>query len=69
LVAIDVEGWVKVMERIARDTFDGKIKPGDLDEAHVLNTYRELNKATGTGYGKNWLSINGATGAPAPEVL
>jgi hypothetical protein len=57
------------MERISRETYDGKLKPGELDEAHILNTYQELNKATGTGYGKNWLQVEGATGAPAPEAL
>lgn len=57
------------MERIARDTYDGNLKPGQLDESHILNTYQEINKATGTGYGKNWLKVEGATGAPAPEAL
>lgn len=57
------------MERIARETYEGKIKPGELDEEHILLTYRELNKATGTGYGKDWLKVNNETGAPDPEVV
>lgn len=57
------------MEEIARQTYEGKLKRGELDAGHVLMTYRELNKATGTGYGKNWLKINKDTGAPAPEAL
>ncbi len=57
------------MERIAEQTYNGTIKPGELDEEHVLLTYRELNKATSNGYGKDWLKVNESTGAPAPEVL
>lgn len=56
--AIDLTGWQKVFEQVMRDTYDGKIKPGQLTEQHVKETYQELNKAAGTGYGKNWVKTN-----------
>ena len=55
------------MERIAKDTYEGKIKPGQLDPGHVLKTYEELNQGTKGGYGKNW-QVNQATGRLSPEV-
>ena len=55
------------MERIAKDTYEGKIKPGQLDPGHVLKTYEELNQGAKGGYGKNW-QVNQATGRLSPEV-
>lgn len=57
------------MERIAKETYEGKLKPKDFDREHVLKTYQEINKAAGTGYGKGWLTVNKETGFPGPEVL
>jgi hypothetical protein len=54
LEAIDLSGWQKVMERIAKDMHEGRLKPGQLDESLVKNIYAELNEAAGSGYGKNW---------------
>lgn len=68
ITAVDVETWVKVMERIARDTYDGKIKPGELDPEHIKKTYDELSKGAAKGYGKNWNTID-QTGKPAAEVI
>lgn len=56
--AIDLKPWQKVFEQIMRDTYEGKIKPGQLSDKHVRQTYEELNKATGTGYGKKWNKVN-----------
>lgn len=69
VIAIDTEGWVKVMERIARETYEGKLKRGQLDDEYIVKTYNELNEGISKGYGKDWLRVNKATGSPAPETL
>lgn len=43
-----------------RDTYEGKIKPGDLDTSDIINTYKQLNEGVGMGYGKDWSKTNGA---------
>lgn len=68
ITAVDVETWVKVMERIARDTYDGKIKPGELDPEHIKKTYDELSKGASKSYGKNWNTVD-ETGKPSAEVI
>lgn len=57
------------MERIAKETYEGKLQKGDLDPGYILETYKELNNAAGKGYGKDWLKVNKSTGTIAPEVL
>lgn len=57
MTAIDLSGWEKVMENIARDMYDGKLKKSDLSEAHILRTYETLESNAGKGYGKNWLKV------------
>lgn len=47
--AIDITPWQKVFEQILRDTWEGKIKPGELSDAHITQTYNELNN--GLKYG------------------
>lgn len=41
-----------------RDTYEGKLKPGQLSQAHIRETYNELNKGAKEGYGKNWTKVN-----------
>jgi len=56
------------MERIAKDTYDGKLKRGDLDSAHIQKTYDELTNAAIDG-DKNWLKVAKSTGAPSLTSL
>ena len=62
--AIDISDWEKVMEQIMRDTYEGKLKPGKLSATHIRETYNELNKGTGEGYGKDWNKMNPDTIEP-----
>lgn len=62
--AIDLSGWVELMEAIARDTYNGKLKPGELSKKHVLKTYNELYNAAKKGFGKDFVKVNKATGTP-----
>ena len=56
------------MERIAKETYDGKLKKGGLDPAHIQKTYNELHNAAQSG-NKAWLKVNKATGTPSLEAL
>lgn len=57
LVAVSLADWQKVVERIAKEMQEGKLKPGQIDEALVKSTYAELSEATGAGYGKEWVKL------------
>ena len=67
--AIDVEGWVKVMERLAKEVYEGKTDAKIIDEGYILSTYKELNVAAEKGYAKDWIKVNKSTGNVAPEVI
>ncbi|MBN9350694.1 MAG: hypothetical protein J0H55_08410 [Chitinophagaceae bacterium] len=49
--AVDMGAWQKVFEQILRETWEGKIKPGELSDAHIAQTYEELNKGMQQGWG------------------
>lgn len=49
--AIDITPWEKVIEQILRDTWEGKIKPGELSSAHIARTYQEINGGLWEGLG------------------
>lgn len=58
------------MERIAKETYEGKLKRGQLDQEHITKTFNELQTAAQETYGKNaWTKVNKSTNAPNPEVL
>lgn len=57
------------MERIAKETYEGKLKKGELDTAYILKTYDELESATKKGYGASFAKIDKATGLPAQNVV
>lgn len=54
---MDFTQWDKLIDKIAKDLHDGKIKPSDLNEESINLTYNELNKAAESGYGKDWISL------------
>lgn len=67
--AIDIDGWVKVMEQLAKDVYEGKTDSKSIDPAYIAAMYGEMNKAAGKGYGKEWLKVNKSTGNISPEVI
>ncbi len=67
--AIDIDGWVKVMEQLAKDVYEGKTDSKSIDPAYIAAMYGEMNKAAGKGYGKEWLKVNESTGNISPEVI
>lgn len=46
-----------MIEKIAKDLHDGNIKPSDLNQDLISNTYKDLSRAASNGYGKNWISF------------
>jgi hypothetical protein len=73
LDAIDLSDWQKVIERIAKDMHEGKLKPGQLDETLVKNTFSELKAGAASGYGKEWAKFGDDAGqdstAPAAQLV
>ena len=67
--AIDIDGWVKVMEQLAKDVYEGKTDSKSIDPAYIKAMYGEMNTAAGKGYGKEWLKVNKSTGNISPEVI
>ena len=67
--AIDIDGWVKVMEQLAKDVCEGKTDSKSIDPAYIKAMYGEMNTAAGKGYGKEWLKVNKSTGNISPEVI
>lgn len=55
--ALDFSHWDSIIDRIAKDLHEGKIKPEDLDEESIKTTYNELYNAGKKGYGKDWVSF------------
>ena len=67
--AIDIDGWVKVMEQLAKDVYEGKTDSKSIDPAYIAAMYGEMNTAAGKGYGKDWYKVNKSTGNISPEVI
>lgn len=58
MVAVDLNPWNKVIERVAKDLHSGKLKPSDLDDELVKNTYDYLNKGVAEGYGAKYYNTD-----------
>ncbi|MFN8238621.1 MAG: phage minor head protein [Chitinophagales bacterium] len=56
--AIDISEWRKVYIELAKQSYEGKLNPEDLNEDLVRNTYQELNKGAASGYGKGWSTLS-----------
>ncbi len=65
---MDLSDWVKVMEQIAKDKYEGKISD-DISEDYILKTYNELNKGLKKGRSSVTTKVNGATNKVTPESL
>jgi hypothetical protein len=52
--AVDLGSYSKLIEKIAKDLHQGKMKPEDLNEDLVRNIYKDLNEAAGKGYGNDY---------------
>lgn len=51
---MDLTNWQKAFAQIMQDTYEGKIKPGELNEADVLDTYNKITEGAAQGYGNGW---------------
>ena len=54
IVAIDLSGYEQVFLNMAKDVYEGKIKPSDLNRELITKTYGNLNEAAGSSFGKLW---------------
>lgn len=49
----------KLIQKVAKELHDGKLKPEDLNQEVISETYKQLEEAAGDGYGKNWSKPKG----------
>lgn len=66
---MDFTQWDKLIDKIAKDLHDGKIKPSDLSEEAINLTYQSLYDAAHQGYGKDWVSFPGDGKGSLPNEL
>lgn len=66
---MDLSDWLKVMEQIAKDKYEGKLKDGDLSDEYIHKTYNELNGAFKNGFDSSNYEVHGATNGISPETL
>jgi SPP1 gp7 family putative phage head morphogenesis protein len=52
--AIDISQFTKLIEKVAKDLHDGKIKPEDLNAGLVKEIYSELSTGMASGFGKGF---------------
>ncbi|NLN26116.1 MAG: minor capsid protein, partial [Bacteroidetes bacterium] len=69
VTALDFSKWDALIDRIAKDLHEGKLKPEDLDSDAINATYSELNQAGRKGYGKDWNSFPGDGKGELPNEL
>lgn len=67
--ALDLSRWDALIDKIAQDLHQGKLKPEDLDADAINATYSELNQAGKNGYGKDWISFPGDGKGDLPNEL
>ncbi|MCH4824285.1 DUF935 family protein [Gramella lutea] len=56
--AVDLGSYTRLIEKIAKDLHQGKMKPEDLNTDLVKNIYKDLNEAAGQGYGKDYYNYD-----------
>lgn len=69
ITALDFSKWDALIDRIAKDLHEGKLKPEDLHADAINTTYQELNQAGRKGYGKDWNSFPGDGKGDLPNEL
>lgn len=57
LQALDFSKWDELIDQVAKQMHEGKLKPQDLNVKMIQTTYDELNDAAHQGYGKDWISF------------
>lgn len=51
---MDLARFDKIIDKIAQELHSGKLKPEQLNQELISQTYSELEKGAKKGYGKNW---------------
>lgn len=58
-----------MIDKIARDLQQGKMKPSDLNQNLITQTYNDLSEGAGKGYGKEWGKFPGDNKGALPTEL
>lgn len=56
--AIDLNPYTRLIEKIAKDMHEGKLKPEDLNVDMVRQIFKDLSSATETVYGDAWVKFD-----------
>lgn len=57
ITSINISKFDEVIDKVATDLHKGKIKPEDLNQELISQTYYELASAASEGYGKSWFKF------------
>ena len=68
LHAVDLTQWQEVYKKLAKQAYEGKIDPRDLNADLIRQTYQELGTGAAKGYGKGFQVI-GDDGKPNDAVI
>lgn len=63
-----MSSWATLIDNIAKNLHEGKLKPTDLSKGLINKTYAELEKGAAAGYGKNWLKFDTANSKTVQEL-
>lgn len=57
--ALDLTQFDNLIDQVAKDLHEGKIKASDLNQELISETYKQLEEGAANGYGKNWTNPKG----------
>src|SRR5690606_37883315 len=57
VLALDFTGFDRLIDDIAQQLHKRKLKPSQLNQELITNTYNELADAAKAGYGKGWVKF------------
>lgn len=69
LHAMNIGNYERLIEQIANQLQNGSLKPEDLNQELISNTYKDLSKAAGNGYGKGWSTFSADGKGSLPNEL
>ena len=55
--ALDFTGYDALIDKIAQELYDGKIKASDLNQDLITKTYNDLSEGAEKGVGKSWTTL------------
>lgn len=57
ITALNFSGYDELIDRLAKELHEGKLKPSDLNQDLISKTYADLSEGAKDGYGKDWVKF------------